>query len=180
MQTDCSSIQREHLLKAPRALTVIFLGVVKSFILPPFEFQRLTPTRTTSRSLEAVGLSATTGFLFSLFHFVWPCNYLGSWTFVLGPCKYLETTGWPCWWRTWRTGASTRWRRSTTPRRRSPRSLYKIPSGRNLSELQQIWYWSGMPLQLAHSTLMALGLPQLGCGVKPTEIYRRFIFSFLL
>ena len=80
MQTDCSSIQREHLLKAPRALTVIFLGVVKSFILPPFEFQRLTQTRTTSRSLEAVGLSATTGFLFSLFHFFWPCNYLGSWT----------------------------------------------------------------------------------------------------
>ena len=33
------------------------------------EFQRLTPMRTTSRSLEAVGLSATSGFLFSLFHF---------------------------------------------------------------------------------------------------------------
>ena len=169
MQTDCSSIQREHLLKAPRALILNFKGW-RQWGRPAVRWKPWA-----CQQLQV---------FFSASSYFWPCNYLGSWTFVLGPCKYLETTGWPCWWRTWRTGASTRWRRSTTRRRRSPRSLYKIPSGRNLSELQQIswniWYQSGMPLQLAHSTLMALGLPQLGCGVKPTEIYRRFTSSFLL
>ena len=165
MQTDCSSIQREHLLKAPRALILNFKGWRQwgrpAVRWKPWACQQLQ-----------VFFSASSTF-FGL-----------ATILALGPCKYLETTGWPCWWRTWRRGASTRWRRSTTPRPRSPRSLYKIPSGRNLSELQQIswniWYKSGMPLQLAHSTLMALVLPQPGCGVKPTEICRRFVSSFLL
>ena len=130
MQRDCSSIHRGHLLKAPRVLILIFLH------LTSFWISKVDANEDDQPFAGSRGLVSNYRFSFQPLPLFWPCNYLGSWTFVLGPCKYLETTGWPRWWRTWRTGASTRWRRSTTRRRRSPRSLYKIPSGGNPSKVK--------------------------------------------
>ena len=134
MQKDCSSIHREHLLKAPRALILIILGVLDfTFnLLLNFKGWRQwgrPAVRWKPWSCQQLQVFFSASSYFLALQLSWLLD------FVLGPCKYLETKGWPCWWRTWRTGASTRWRRSITRRRRSLRSLCKIPSGRNPSKV---------------------------------------------